>query len=98
MGPLVSPMERSAPDPTPEMHTDSDPPRQAGDPLKCMLTYPLAQASQASDTSSVVNLRRRQHLQSALVEKLLNKYYPGSFVALTFYKGVSAASKLPSTV
>ena len=63
-----------------------DGPQQAWGPLKCSLKCPFAQGSMASDTSSVVNMRRRQHLQSALVEKLLNKYYPGSFVVLSLMR------------
>jgi len=40
-----------------------------------MLTW---QGSKASATSSVVNLRKRQSLRNALVEKLLSKYFPGA--------------------
>ena len=43
-----------------------------------LLTYTARmQGSKASATSSVVNLRRRQSLRNALVEKLLAKYFPG---------------------
>lgn len=46
-----------------------------GDDLRSMRSEKVG--SKASISSSVVNLRRRQHLRSALVEKLLAKYYPG---------------------